>query len=95
MACRATLCVPRWGRAIGRACEQVRNLRDLLVDSPRTTRTRARRSCAQLRVVPPTTTHLLTAQHTLVRIRACHERQYRANVHERVQRVDCVDRAFL
>ena len=35
----------------------------------------------------------LTAQHTLVQIRACHEREYRAN--ERVQRVDCVDSVFV
>ena len=50
------------------------------------------RSCASCHPQPRI---MLTAQHTLVRIRACHERQYRANVHERVQRVDCVDRAFL
>ena len=35
----------------------------------------------------------LTAQHTLVQIRACHEREYRAD--ERVQRVDCVDSVFV
>jgi hypothetical protein len=98
MACRATLCVPRRGRAIGRACEQVRNLRDLLVDSPRTTRTRARRSCAQAAAAlepPAKTRNVLTAQHTLMRIRAYHERENRAIAHERVQCVDCVDRVFV
>ena len=30
-----------------------------------------------------------------MQIRACHEREYRANAYERVQRVDCLDSVFV